>query len=249
MNPFLTTTIEDNQVLSYENYPIRVRIISGEPWWCAVDICSILGYQNGRRTVADFCSLKGVRKLYTLTTGGEQALTFINEPNLYRLIARSPKPRAKEFEEWIFENVLPSIRKTGGYQLPEDPLEQVILLATRLKEQAETTLQERSARLIAEKTLADEQPKIALAERAICADGMQSLSVAAKELGVGRNKLFSILRDKKILMATNVPYQSFIDRGYFKVKLNTITRGDRVCSIPVTHVTGKGLVYISSLLK
>lgn len=88
-----------------------------EAWFVASDVCNILGYANSRKAINDHCKHKGVTKRYTLTEKGEQELTYINEPNLYRLIIKSRKPEAEKFEEWVMEEVLPSIRKTGSYEV------------------------------------------------------------------------------------------------------------------------------------
>lgn len=89
----------------------------GEPWFAATDVCKVLGYGNARQTVVDHCREKGVSKRYTLTEGGKQEITVINEPNLYRLIIKSRKPEAEKFEGWVMEVVLPALRKHGRYEV------------------------------------------------------------------------------------------------------------------------------------
>lgn len=238
----LTTTQSTLQTFSFGQNNIRIIMRDNEPWWCAADVCNVLGYTNGRKAVADHCSSRGVTKCYTLTSSGNQHLTYINEPNLYRLVARSHLPRAQAFETWIFEEVLPSIRRTGTYSLPADPEEQMIMLAEKLKEQALAT---RAAKQLLEK----QRPKVELAERAICADNSQSMSDVAKELGIGRNKLFSLLREKKILTGNNTPYQKYLDAGFFEVKLRQVSIGATEQNKPVTRVRPKGLAFLSRQLK
>ncbi|AYB49310.1 hypothetical protein CJJ19_07265 [Candidatus Williamhamiltonella defendens] len=100
-----------------ESHDIRIQLLNGEPWFCLVDICSVLELQT--RSIGKFqLDMQGVEKLSTPTVGGNQELVFINEPNLYRVIFRSNKLEAKQFQNWIFNEVLPQIRKTGQY-LPE----------------------------------------------------------------------------------------------------------------------------------
>ncbi|HFB4900797.1 TPA: Bro-N domain-containing protein [Neisseria gonorrhoeae] len=106
------------QVLNFQQNSVRtVADNKGELWFLANDVCEILGYTNPRRTVDLHCKSRGVTKRYTPTTSGEQEMTYINEPNLYRLIIKSRKPAAEAFEEWVMETVLPAIRKTGGCQI------------------------------------------------------------------------------------------------------------------------------------
>ena len=104
---------------------LPVRVISdprGEFWFCGTDVCAILGYTNSRKALQDHCKQGGVTKRYTPTKSADQEMTFINEPNLYRLIIKSRKPEAEPFEAWVFEEVLPQIRKTGKYQLQPQQL-------------------------------------------------------------------------------------------------------------------------------
>ncbi|EMU1498996.1 BRO-N domain-containing protein [Neisseria gonorrhoeae] len=106
------------QVLNFQQNSVRtVADNKGELWFLANDVCEILGYTNPRQTVDLHCKSRGVTKRYTPTASGEQEMTYINEPNLYRLIIKSRKPAAEAFEEWVMETVLPAIRKTGGYQI------------------------------------------------------------------------------------------------------------------------------------
>lgn len=106
------------QVLNFQQNSVRtVADNKGELWFLANDVCEILGYSNPRQAVQKNCKEKGVSNRYTPTRGGEQSMTYINAPNLYRLIIKSRKPAAEAFEEWVMETVLPTIRKTGGYQI------------------------------------------------------------------------------------------------------------------------------------
>jgi len=99
-----------------------VRIIvddQGEPWFLANDICAVLGYANPRKAVADHCRQRGVTKRDTPTESGVQEMTYINEGNLYRLTIKSRKPESEPFENWVCDEVLPTIRKTGKYESPQ----------------------------------------------------------------------------------------------------------------------------------
>lgn len=103
----------------------QVRMIeeNGQIWFCGADVANALEYKNSRKAIADHCKEGGVTKRATPTTSGIQSITFINEPNLYRLIIHSKLPSAERFEKWVFEEVLPAIRKTGKYEMvPDNPL-------------------------------------------------------------------------------------------------------------------------------
>ncbi|MBX6570920.1 hypothetical protein ISE99_32690 [Pseudomonas aeruginosa] len=100
----------------FEAREVRTMLIDDQPWFCVADICRVLGYANSRDALAKHCREKGVAKRDTLTTKGKQALTFIDEGNLYRLIIKSRKEEAQRFEAWVCDEVLPSIRRSGRYE-------------------------------------------------------------------------------------------------------------------------------------
>lgn len=118
--------------------------------FCGNDVASALGYKSPKDAVAAHC--KGAVKRRTLTVGGEQDMIFISEGDIYRLAARSKLPGADEFERWIFDEVLPSIRKTGSYRsLPASPAEQLLAQAQLMVEQ------ERRLKAVEEKTQATQE--------------------------------------------------------------------------------------------
>lgn len=106
-----------NQIFNFNQSQVRIHIEDNEPYFCLSDVTKIL--EINRRS-ADAFSLneKGCKEIATPTKGGMQKITFINEPNLYRVIFRSNKPEAVKFQDWIFEEVIPQIRKTGAYIQP-----------------------------------------------------------------------------------------------------------------------------------
>lgn len=103
-----------------EQHSVRVTVINDDPWFCLADICKVLAVDRTSRLLRDLDE-KGLADCHTLTQGGEQQVKFVNEPNLYRVIFRSNKPEAKAFQDWVFNEVLPTIRKTGRYVAPEAP--------------------------------------------------------------------------------------------------------------------------------
>lgn len=101
-------------IYNFNQNQVRTTQIDNEPYFCLVDACRALGLSNSRQAVRD------VYKIYTPTTSGDQEISFINEPNLYRLIFRSNKPQAQAFADWVYSEVLPQIRKTGAYGVPTE---------------------------------------------------------------------------------------------------------------------------------
>lgn len=228
-------TIENNGVIEF----------------CGKDVAAALGYTNPNKALGDHC--KGVTKRYPLQTpGGTQEVRFITEPDLYRLITHSKLPNAQKFESWVFEEVLPSIRKHGGYLTPQkieevltDP-DTIIQLATTLKEE-----QARRKALEAENQVM--QPKALFAD-AVAASHTSilvgELAKLLKQNGVeiGQNRLFKWLRENGYLMKTgssyNMPTQRSMEQELFEVKETSITHSDGHITVQKTpKVTGKGQQY------
>ena len=104
-------------LFSYHSQKIRTVIIEGTPWFCVKDVCSVLEYKNSRDAIFKHVSFEDVAKCDTLTKGGRQALSYVNESGLYCLIFGSKLPAAKEFKKWVTSEVLPTIRKEGQYSV------------------------------------------------------------------------------------------------------------------------------------
>ena len=103
-------------VFNFHKSDVRVQLLNNEPLFCLTDVIKILNIKNAHASRFNF-SEKGIHKMYTPTKGGNQELLFINEPNLYRVIFRSNKKEAIDFQNWVFDEVLPTIRKTSSYSL------------------------------------------------------------------------------------------------------------------------------------
>lgn len=104
-------------IFNFNEHGVRVTLdAKGEPLFCFPDVCKALDIKNSH-TSRFSMNKKGIHSLYTPTNGGTQSITFISEENLYRIVFRSTKPEALNFQNWVFAEVLPTIRKTGGYSV------------------------------------------------------------------------------------------------------------------------------------
>lgn len=101
-------------IFNFKSTPVRTSTQDGEVWFCLVDVCDSLNLKRGSRVI-DRLSEAGVRKTYVSYPSGKKEAIFINESNLYKLIFKSNKPAAVQFGDWVTGEVLPTIRKTGGY--------------------------------------------------------------------------------------------------------------------------------------
>jgi anti-repressor protein len=113
-------TTELAPIFTFQNRQVRVAGTPDNPLFCAADVCAVLGFSSPNQTIANLPDdEKGVESFDTL--GGRQKLTVLSESGLYRLIFRSTKPDAEAFRRWVLHEVLPAIRRTGGYQIPSHP--------------------------------------------------------------------------------------------------------------------------------
>ena len=225
----------------------------GKILFCGADVAKALGYSNSRKALADHCKEKGVTKCDTLTNGGIQALTYIDEGNVYRLITHSKLPNAERFESWVFDEVLPTIRKHGAYMTP-DTLQKalcnpdfIIRLATELND-----TQAHVKHL--ETKIDNDKPKVIFAEAVSTSETsilIGDLAKIIKQNGVdiGQKRLFAWLRDKGYLIKRNgsdynMPTQYSMDLGLFEVKETVIRHPDGHVTVNKTpKVTGKGQQY------
>lgn len=121
------------KLFDFENNKMRTQEIDNQIYFCLKDVCNILELSNNRKVV-ERLNEKGVTTSNTLTKGGMQKMTFINESNLYKVIFQSRKPQAERFTEWVTSEVLPTLRKTGSYQMPTNPMQALELMFQALKE-------------------------------------------------------------------------------------------------------------------
>lgn len=229
------------QIFNNEEFgSVRTVEIDGKPYFSASDVAAALGYSNPRKAIIDHC--KGVTKRDTPTTSGVQTINFIPEGDIYRLIVSSKLPSAEKFETWVFDEVIPSIRKTGSYQMPKNYIEALEALIVSEKEKERLAIENDEM-----KPKADFFDAVADSKDAI------EIGQVAKVLdfpGIGRNRLFALLREKQFLMGNNIPYQKYIDNGYFRTIEQKYSMPDGETRISIkTLVYQKGVDAIRRLLE
>ena len=129
------------QIFNFENHNVRALVIDDEPYWVGKDVAKVLGYAEPRSAVSKRVDEedKGVAKI--ATPSGVQEMTVINESGLYSLILSSKLPSAKRFKRWVTSEVLPALRKTGGYKLPDNPMDILKLTYEALNQTNESVAQ------------------------------------------------------------------------------------------------------------
>ena len=238
-----------NKIMIFENEEFgKVRTLDeeGKVLFCGKDVACALGYRSAKDAISAHC--KGAVKRRTLTNGGIQALSYITEGDVYRLIAHSRLPSAERFEKWMFDDVLPTIRKKGGYVAnPELFVETFFPSASPDIKTTMKLVIQHSIEL--ERQNALNEPKIKFADQVADTTNVIDMGEMAKlandrGIRIGRNRLFSWLRVMGILMMNNIPYQEYMDRGYFKLKESLYYTDGVYKTRQTTYVTGKGQRYI-----
>lgn len=234
---------------------VRTLMKDGQPWFVAKDIADALGYSKSRNAIATHVDDED--KTTALIQGGgsnyKTTVVIINESGLYSLILSSKLETAKRFKHWVTSEVLPTIRRTGGYVGNEDMFVESYLPFADDAVKNLFRLNLMTIRQLNEKIRRDE-PLVQFANQVADTENVIDIGRMAKlaneeNIRIGRNTLFRWLKGRKILMSNNIPYQQFIDRGYFVVKESVYEQRGMQKTYQQTYVTGKGQQYIIRLLK
>lgn len=221
---------------------IRTLDVDGKVLFCGRDVATALGYKDSKNALKQHC--KGVAFHHPLETpGGTQQVRFITEGDLYRLIISSKLPTAVKFESWVFDEVLPSIRKHGLYAIDD------LLHNDDLLEQALSALkQERLARLAAEQRVLEAAPKVSYYDIVLQSPSLLSVTEIAKDYGISAKRLNAVLREQGVQFKQSgrwFLYAHYAEQGYTQSK--TFERnGNTYCH---TYWTQKGRLFIYDLLK
>ncbi len=230
--------MNDLQIFNYQDTAVRMSLVEGEPWFVLADLCKVLGIANPSDVASrlDEDALGSTEVIDSLSR--KQTARTVNEAGMYEVVFLSRRPNAKEFKRWVTSEVLPSIRKTGGYgQVAPSGPELVALAlveANKMLEQKDAVIHEL-------------EPKADAYEAFMNADGTYSIGRVAKMLGRSQNKLFADLRNAGVLIAKghmhNTPYQQYMH--HFKVSPYSYERrdGSMGCSYTTT-VQPSGVEFI-----
>lgn len=232
---------------------IRTVIINDEPMFCLSDICRILEIKNSRDCRTRLKEDGVVTTDIIDNLGRKQNATFINESNLYKTIFQSRKESAERFTDWVTSEVLPSIRKSGGYIAGQEQMSdtelmaKALLVAQKQIEQRNAIIEQQKSKIEADKpktifadAVATSKTSILVGDLAklICQDGYQ----------IGQKRLFDWMRENGYLIkagsSKNMPTQRYVEQGLFEIKESNVQNPDGSVRITkTTKVTGKGQIY------
>ena len=246
----------NNEIQRFDFKGASLRTLTdeaGEPWFVLKDCMSILDLGNPTETVKMFDEDEFSTAEVIDSIGRRQQAYIISEPGLYRLVMRSRKPEAKEFQRWVTHEVLPAIRKTGGYIPTTDAdddmtiLAKAVMIGQRTMEAQKQKITEQQTRIV------ELEPKARFADAVAASDGTCLVGELAKMLrqngmDIGQNRLFRLLQADGYLGKSgsnrNVPTQRAMDLGLFRIKETTVTHADGHTTVSRTpKVTGKGQRY------
>lgn len=246
----------NNEIQRFDFRGASLRTLTdeeGEPWFVLKDCMSILDLGNPTETVKMFDDDEFSTTEVIDSIGRRQQAYIISEPGLYRLVMRSRKPEAKEFQRWVTHEVLPQIRKTGGYiptsETDDDMtiLAKAVMIGQRTMEAQKQKIAEQQTRIV------ELEPKARFADAVAASDGTCLVGELAKMLrqngmDIGQNRLFRLLQADGYLGKSgsnrNVPTQRAMDLGLFRIKETTVTHADGHTTVSRTpKVTGKGQRY------
>ena len=238
------------QIFKSEQFgEIRTAGTADEPMFCAADICRALGYNNGRDAIARHCDEGDVAKHDTPTTSGVQTMTYVNESGLYALIFGSKLSTAKHFKKWVTSEVLPTIRKTGSYNIQQMSRKELAMMIVKAEEEKEALMLENKRK---EDQLEEQKPKVVFADAIVGSQSSCLIGELAKILTqngyeIGQNRLFAWLRANHYLGTVgeyyNIPCQKYLEMGLFELKKNVHSQNGQMVTTITPKVTGKGQQY------
>lgn len=237
------------QLFNFENHEVRSLLLNNEPWFVGKDVADVLGYSNSRKAMADHVDDEDKEVLtsrnVTLENIPNRGITVVNESGLYSLILSSKLPSAKKFKRWVTSEVLPSLRKTGQYQVKE-------LSGSELM--AKALIEAQSVLAAKDKQIEEMKPKALFADAVATSHTsilVGELAKILKQNGIdmGQKRLFAWLREKGYLIKRqgtdyNMPTQKAMELGLFEIKEGSYVNGSGVnITTKTPKITGKGQQY------
>lgn len=243
--------MQELQIFRNEEFgEVRTVTIDNEPWFVGKDVAEALGYQNGSRDINTHVSEED-RKILTAQNYQNgtfeipnRGLTIINESGLYALIFGSKLESAKRFKHWVTSEVLPTIRKTGGYQMQAPQGKELLALAVL---EAQKTIEEQTAQIERMKPKEIFADAVATSKQSILIGQLAKL-ICQNGHEIGQKRLFKWMRENGYLMKSgsdyNMPMQRYVEQGLFEIKESSIANPDGSTRLTrTTKVTGKGQQY------
>lgn len=240
------------QIFNNEEFgSVRTITKDNKTYFVGNDVAKALGYSETAKAIRTHC--KGVSEMDIPTNGGVQTMKMITEGDIYRLVIKSQLPQAEKFESWVFDNVLPSIRKNGGYIAGQETLSdeelmaKALLVANNKIKERDAIIEKQQAKIEADKPKTIFADAVSTSHTSILVGDLAKL-ICQNGVQIGQKRLFDWLRDNGYLIkcgsSRNMPMQRYVEQGLFEVKESTVQNPDGSVRITkTTKVTGKGQIY------
>lgn len=238
--------MQDFQMFNFENREVRMHMVDGDPWFVGKDVADVLGYSETnamtrRLNDDDFISVK--------LSGMNMKSVLINESGLYAAVMGSKLDSSRKFQRWVTKEVLPSIRKHGGYLTPEK-IEEALLNPDTLIQLATNLKEEHTQRLLAEQRVNELQPKADYYDSILKNKSLMTISVIAKNYGMSAKGMNALLHDLGVQYnhaGTWLMYSKHQNKGYTHTEMIPVQGSEKL--VPSTKWTQKGHIFIYELLK
>lgn len=238
------------QLFNFENNQVRTLLINDEPWFVGKDVAQILGYSNPRDALSKHVDDEDKNSV-AIRDGnkGNPNQTVINESGVYALVFGSKLPSAKKFKHWVTSEVLPTLRKTGGYTMPKTYLEALKAFTAEVEKNEMLSLENK----IQTQQINELKPKADYTDRILKTTDLMTITQIAKDYGMSAKQFNAMLHDYKVQFKQNgqwLLYSKHQSKGYTSSETVEFDRPDGTVGVRLnTKWTQKGRLFLYGLLK
>lgn len=243
------------EIFKFEQNEVRTLLINDEPFFVGKDVAEAIGYKNYRDALNKHVKQKYKRVSQITTTSGVQEMTIISEPGLYQIASESKLPSAEPFQDWVYEDVLPAIRKYGMYakeELLDDP-DLMIEVLTKYKEEKALRIETEQKNTMLQQTVDEYEPKINYLDIILGSEDTVTVSQIAQDYGMTPNQLNKLLNELKVQYKVNKQWiltKKYKGQGFVKSKTFEVPKKEGGTKVVMdTRWTQKGRIMLYDLLK
>lgn len=237
------------QLFNFENNQVRTLYVDGNAWFVGKDVADTLGYQNGSRDINRHVDKSDRIKIMLFDGNQNKETIVINESGVYSLIFGSKLPNAKKFKHWVTSEVLPTLRKTGGYEMPKTYLEALKAFTAEVEKNEMLSLENK----IKTQQINELKPKADYTDRILKTTDLMTTTQIAKDYGMSAKQFNALLHDHKVQFKQNgqwLLYSQYQNKGYTSSETVEFDRPDGTVGVRLnTKWTQKGRLFLYGLLK
>lgn len=237
------------QLFNFEENEVRTLLINGEPYLVGSDVAKILGYSNPNKAIRDHVDEEDKLTERFVLSGQNREAIVINESGVYALVFSSKLPSAKKFKHWVTSEVLPTLRKTGGYTMPKTYLEALKAFTAEVEKNEMLSLENK----IQTQQINELKPKADYTDKILKTTDLMTITQIAKDYGMSAKQFNAMLHDYKVQFKQNgqwLLYSKHQSKGYTSSETVEFDRPDGTVGVRLnTKWTQKGRLFLYGLLK